>query len=76
MVDMPIISNSRSSLYEHGLINGVNNFNQRHTMQSSGLGDMRIAAYYWLFDPASHSKGNIQVGLGVKLAYRRLRLSR
>lgn len=67
MMDMPIIANSRSSLYEHGLINGVNNFNQRHTMHSFGLGDMRLAAYYWLLNPASHSKGNIQVGLGVKL---------
>ena len=66
MVDVPIISNSRSSLYEHGLINGVNNFNQRHTMHSFGLGDMRFAAYYWLFDPVKSFRGNIQVGLGIK----------
>jgi hypothetical protein len=67
MVDMPILSNSRSSLYEHGLINGVNNYNQRHTMHSFGLGDMRVAAYYWLFDPVKSYRGNIQVGLGIKL---------
>ena len=67
MVDMPILSNSRSSLYEHGLINGVNNFNERHSMHSFGLGDMRIAAYYWLLDPAKNTRGNIQVGLGIKL---------
>ncbi len=67
MVDLPVISNSRSSLYEHGLINGVNNFNQRHTMHSFGVGDMRLAAYYWLLDPTKNKHGNIQVGLGIKL---------
>jgi hypothetical protein len=67
MVDMPILANSRSSLYEHGLVNGVNNYNERHTMHSFGLGDMRIAAYYWLFNPEKSFRGNIQVGLGIKL---------
>ncbi len=67
MVDMPILANSRSSLYEHGLINGVNNYNQRHTMHAFGIGDMRIAAYYWLLDPVKNTRGNIQVGLGIKL---------
>ena len=67
MIDMPILANSRSSLYEHGLVNGVNNYNQRHAMHSFGLGDMRLAAYYWLFDPVKSFRGNIQVGLGIKL---------
>ena len=67
MVDLPVISNSRSSLYEHGLINGTNTFNQRHTMHSFGIGDVRLAAYYWLLDPIRHRKANIQVGLGIKL---------
>ena len=67
MIDMPILANSRSSQYEHGLINGVNNFNQRHTMHSFGIGDMRLAAYYWLLNPVKHTRGNIQVGLGMKL---------
>ncbi len=67
MIDMPVIANSRSSLYEHGLINGVNNYNERHTMHSFGIGDVRLAAYYWLLDPAKNSRGNIQVGLGIKL---------
>lgn len=67
MVDVPIINNARSSLYEHGLINGVNNFNQRHATHSFGVGDMRIAAYYWLFDPVKSYRGNIQVGFGIKL---------
>ncbi len=66
-LDIPVINNSRSSLYEHGLINGTNNFNQRHTMHSFGVGDIRLSAYYWLLDPLVNKKGNIQIGLGVKL---------
>lgn len=61
----PIISNTRSSLYEHGGNNSGNN--ARHTTNSFGLGDIRIAAYRWLFDPATAKKGNVQLGLGLKL---------
>jgi len=68
MVDVPLLINTRSSLYEHGLINGTNNFNERHSMHSYGLGDMRIALYRWLLDPEKHMKGNIQAGLGIKFA--------
>jgi hypothetical protein len=59
-VDVPIVSNTRSSLYEHG-------GKERHTTASFGLGDVRFTAYYWLLNPAKHSKGNVQVGLGLKL---------
>jgi len=67
MIDVPVLANSRSSLYEHGLIDGVNNYNERHTMHSFGVGDIRLAAYYWLLDPAKNERGNIQLGLGLKL---------
>lgn len=56
----PIISNTRSSLYEH---DGKN----RYSTHSFGLGDVRMAAYYWLANPSSHAKANVQVGLGIKL---------
>jgi hypothetical protein len=56
----PIISNSRSSLYEH---DGKN----RYSTHSFGLGDVRLATYYWLLNPARLSKANVQLGLGVKL---------
>ncbi|MBI2284831.1 MAG: hypothetical protein HYU71_14045 [Bacteroidetes bacterium] len=59
--DLPIISNTRSSLYEHS-------GKERHTTSSFGLGDIRVWASYWVFDPAKHSRGNVQVGLGLKLA--------
>ena len=67
MVDVPILSNARSSLYEHGLVNGVYIKKERHTTHSFGLGDIRFAAYRWLFDPKKSFRGNIQLGLGIKL---------
>lgn len=67
MIDVPLLINARSSLYEHGLVNGVNNYNERHSMHSYGLGDIRIAVYRWLLNPKKSSKGNIQAGLGIKL---------
>ncbi|MCW3106263.1 MAG: hypothetical protein JWQ09_769, partial [Segetibacter sp.] len=60
MLDMPILSNSRSSLYEHSNVG-------RFTTHSFGVGDMRIALYRWLWNPEKLYKGNLQVGLGVKL---------
>ena len=59
MLDVPVLDNSRSSLYEHG---GT----ERGVTHSFGIGDIRFAVYAWLFDPKK-SRGNIQVGLGLKL---------
>jgi len=66
-IDAPVISNARSSLYEHGLVNGVYVKKERHSTHSFGLGDVRLAVYHWLLDPEKHMKGNIQMGLGIKL---------
>ena len=60
MLDIPIISNARSSLYEHG-------GKERHSMHSFGLGDVRFAVYRWLIDPAKSRNFNVQLGLGLKL---------
>ncbi|MEO6313796.1 MAG: hypothetical protein ABIU63_08830 [Chitinophagaceae bacterium] len=60
-IDLPVVSNARSSLYEHG-------GKKRHSTHSFGLGDIRLAAYRWLLDPAKMPKGNIQLGLGIKFA--------
>lgn len=67
MIDVPLISNARSSKYEHNL---PANFNtgERHSTHSFGLGDIRIAAYRWMFDPATSPGANLQVGLGIKFA--------
>ncbi|KIC92216.1 hypothetical protein [Flavihumibacter sp. ZG627] len=60
LIGLPIGINKRSSLYEHGRT-------ERHTTESFGIGDMRVMAYRWMIDPAKHSKGNFQMGLGLKL---------
>lgn len=59
-VDLPIVANKRTSLYEHDRKN-------RYATRAFGVGDLRITAYRWLFDPKKSIKGNIQVGLGIKL---------
>jgi hypothetical protein len=59
-LDAPILANSRSSLYEH-------DGKTRHTTHSFGLGDVRLSAYRWIWDPAKNKKWNVQFGLGIKL---------
>lgn len=63
-LDVPVIANARSSMYEHG---GNNAKNARHSTHAFGVGDIRIAVYRWLIDQTTMPKGNIQVGLGLKL---------
>ena len=67
MLSAPITSNTRSSLYEHGLVNGAYVKKERHSTSSFGLGDIRIAAFRWMFDPQLFPNGNLQLGLGIKL---------
>lgn len=67
MIDVPITANTRSSLYEHGLVNGSYVKRERRSMHSFGLGDIRLAAYRWMINPAKQSKANVQLGLGIKL---------
>lgn len=57
---VPYLSNSRSSLYEHG-------GKKRYSTHSTGLGDVRFSAGYWVINPAHTPKGNIQTALGIKL---------
>ncbi|HZF65275.1 MAG TPA: hypothetical protein VEZ55_12345 [Chitinophagaceae bacterium] len=59
-VGVPVVSNARSSLYEH-------DGKTRHSTHSFGIGDMRIVGYKWLWNPAMMPKGNIQAGIGIKL---------
>ncbi len=63
---VPIISNARSSMYEHYGNNSASP-NARRSTHSFGLGDVRLAAYYWLLDPMKAAKVNVQLGLGIKL---------
>jgi len=59
-IDVPIVANSRSSLYEHG-------GKERRITNAFGVGDIQLTGYAWLFDPLKVHNGNIQVGLGIKL---------
>ena len=65
-VNLPLISNVRSSMYEH-YGNSSTSANARNSTRSFGIGDIRLSAYHWVFDPAKSHKGNVQVGLGLKL---------
>ncbi|HEV7330616.1 MAG TPA: hypothetical protein VGN63_06200 [Flavisolibacter sp.] len=62
----PIINNIRSSMYEH-YGNTSKSPRARNTTRSFGLGDVRLAAYYWVADPAKGGKINLQLGAGLKL---------
>jgi len=59
LVDIPIVANTRSSLYEHDRIH-------RNSTHSFGVGDIRFAAYRCMFDPAKSENFNLQLGLGIK----------
>ncbi len=67
MIDVPVLSNTRSSLYEHGLVNGIYLKRERHSTHSFGVGDIRFAAYRWMLDPKKNTKANFKIGLGIKL---------
>ena len=59
-VTIPTVINTRSSLYEHGR-------EERNITYSRGLADIRVGVGYWLFDPTTHTNGNLAIGLGLKL---------
>lgn len=59
---LPILANSRESSLEHGGANTT-----RHTTRAFGLGDLRFIASKWILLPKEGSKGNFQIGLGLKL---------
>jgi hypothetical protein len=39
----------------------------RYSVYAKGLGDIRMSANYWVFDPAKAKKGNLMIGAGIKL---------
>ncbi len=59
---LPILANARETSIEHG---GPNT--PRHTTRAYGLGDIRFMASKWMLRPTETSKGNFQIGLGLKL---------
>lgn len=59
---LPFAANSRTSDLEHGGPNTT-----RYTTSATGIGDISFTAYKWLLAPGVTQKGNIQLGLGIKL---------
>lgn len=57
---IPLVINTRSSLYEHGR-------DERNMTFSRGVADIRAGVGYWLLDPEKHLHSNIAVGAGIKL---------
>ncbi len=53
-------------MYEHYGNTSKSPHARRYT-KSFGIGDVQVAAYYWLVDPTKMTKINVQVGAGVKL---------
>lgn len=39
----------------------------RYSVFAKGLGDVRLSASYWIFDPAKNHNGNVSIGAGLKL---------
>ncbi len=66
-LSLPIIHYDRSSLYEHyGNSIAANPAQARFYTGAKGIGDVRLSASYWLFDPAKALKGNIAISIGIK----------
>ncbi len=61
---IPFTINERSSKYEHYGNSTPDSIGGRFHTQSSGLGDVRLSASYWLFDHTH--RGNIALGATVK----------
>ena len=62
VLDAPIAANSRRNSNDHG---GPKT--PKHSTESFGFGDLRLTAYKWLLNTSTSKRGNIQLGLGVKL---------
>lgn len=61
-LSLPFAANSRSASIEHGGAGTA-----RHITHTFGMGDIRLTVYKWLLSPTVIQKGNIQLGMGVKL---------
>lgn len=66
-INLPYNDNARSSLYEHyGNSSEANPDHKRFFTYSSGVGDLRVSATYWMLDPAKSMNGNFALGIGIK----------
>jgi hypothetical protein len=65
-MSLPVSYTDRSSYYEHG--GQSSTFpGARRTSTAAGIGDARIGISKWMWNPVSHTKSNLMLGLGLKL---------
>lgn len=62
-ITVPFVSHDRSSVVR----NSEREILLRYHTQASGLGDIRAEVAGWLWDPATHPRGNILIGAGLEL---------
>lgn len=58
---IPYVHNERSQV-----LTTTGGEKYRYSVYAQGLGDIRLNAGYWVFDPATSRKGNLMAGLGIK----------
>ena len=56
---LPYLNAQTSNYVEHD--------GTRHTVNAHGIGDIRVGGTVWVFDPATHHKGNTSLGLSLKM---------
>lgn len=68
-VSIPYVDNERSQVLAITRDPQTNKtlVGQRYSVYAKGLGDIRINTTYWVFDPATATKGNLLIGAGLKL---------
>lgn len=59
---IPWVHNERSQVLRSTIIDTT-----RYSVYAKGLGDVRLSANYWVFNPEKAQKGNLMLGLGLKL---------
>jgi hypothetical protein len=58
---VPLVHNERSQVLR------TTTDTMRYSVFAKGLGDVRVSANYWIFNPETAHKGNLMVGVGIKL---------
>lgn len=59
---IPWVHNERSQVLRSTIIDTT-----RYSVYAKGLGDVRLSANYWVFNPEKAQNGNLMLGLGLKL---------
>jgi len=67
-VAIPYVNNERSQVLatKKDPATGQTLEGTRYSLYAQGLGDIRMSANYWVYDPNTAHNGNISLGLGVK----------